>query len=237
MDEPTTLDKEEFHGHRIYDPGKVLSLPGDQVEKDSPEMEPPVMPSGFTEESLPQNFDPSLRSEVWEIDPLLYWGRPLNRAEIASLRHQRTDRGSPVIRKDAKLLAKDGSVIPVPSTLMDTGSTTFDFISPRFARANPNIVIHTLAQPTCVVLGDAKTKKPLSVYVLMPLFFRHNGKEHRGIVQLFLFDSGYDVIIGMPSILRYFPTFICAQILNAAPHISDDDMMELLQMVDRKSVV
>ena len=97
---------------------------------------------------------------VWDINPLSYWGAILSQQRISSLKYARQARGSPVIRSDACLIANTGESYRVNMSLFDTGSTTFSFISPKYAESIKHLFpIQKLESPTSVRLGDNKTTK------------------------------------------------------------------------------
>ena len=173
---------------------------------------------------------------LWDIDPLSMWGESLPLHKLSSLKYERNHRSSPVIRNDAWLLGNNGDRARVNMSLLDTGSTTFSFISPTLAAELQHLFpIQLLSSPTCVKLGDNKTKKVLDKYIIAPLCFSHNNREHRGTIQFYVFDSGYDLIVGMPDILQYFATFVCAQILSQAPSMSNEDLVYFMSTIAKNS--
>ena len=175
---------------------------------------------------------------MWDISPLSMWGTPLSPSRLASLPYARQSRSSPVIRRDASLMVSEGSGenIPVQLSLLDTGSTTFSFISSKFAESvRHKFPIQKMSNPTSVKLGDNKTVMALDSYIIAPLVFNHHNREHRGTIQFFVFDSGYDIIVGMPDILQYFATFVCAQILAESPSVTNEDLIYLMSVIAKSS--
>ena len=56
-----------------------------------------------------------------------------------------------------------------------------------------------------VTLGDAKTTHSVSEVVTLKLSFVDDDlQEHRGIVELVVFETGSHIIIGLPDIARIF---------------------------------
>jgi hypothetical protein len=95
--------------------------------------------------------------------------------------------------------------------------------------------VQYLSNPTSVRLGDNKTVKKLDQFIIAPLCFHHNNRDHRGTIKFYVFDSGYDLIVGMPDILQYFATFLCAQILSEMPSISNEDLLYLMSVIAKNS--
>ena len=133
-------------------------------------------------------------------------------------------------------MSNTGEASRVELSLFDTGSTTFSFISPKFAESIQHLFpIQTLASPKSVKLGDNKTHKSLDRYIIAPLCMSNGSKVHRGTIQFHLLDSGYDIIVGMPDILQYFATFLCAQILAEAPTLSNEDLLYLMSVIAKNA--
>ena len=173
---------------------------------------------------------------MWDIEPLALLGTPVPTHRLASLPYARQSRSSPVIRRDAKLVTQTGEGIPINLSMLDTGSTTYSFISSKCAESVQQFFpIQKLSHPTTVKLGDNKTLKALDSYIIAPMVFCHHGREHRGTIQFYVFDSGYDIIVGMPDILQYFATFICAQILAESPTMASDDLLYLMKVISISS--
>ena len=204
------------HGCRVYDPGGgSLNMSTDQLFSGS-DGQPPCV--------------------LWDIEKASAWGKVLPPSSLLSLPYARQHRGSPVIRDDAMFVSPHGDICRLQKSLLDSGSTTYSFVSPSVAQRLSHIFpIKSLRAPVSVRLGDNKTTLPLSEYILAPLVFQHEGREHRGVIQFYLFESGYDVIVGMPDILRYFATFLCAQILAEAPSLSNEDLLAFMTLIARHS--
>ena len=140
-------------------------------------------------------------------------------------------KGSPVLRRDAVLLTASGSSLPVPSTLMDTGSIAYSFISPQFLRLHPELCPELLPTPVVVKLGDNRTTITMSHFVNVSLMFVHDGREYRGSLRPLVYETGYDFLVGLPDILHYFPQFMAMQILMAAQNLSEDEVVGMLAMI------
>ena len=184
-------EDKSIHGCKVYDHGGgSLNMSTDQLFSDSAGQPPCVL---------------------WDIEQVSAWGKVLPRSSLLSLPYARQSRGSPVIRNDALFVSPNGNSYRIQKSLLDSGSTTYSFFSPSFAKSLSSVFpIKSLRVPVSVRLGDNKTTVPITEYILAPLVFHHEGREHRGVIQFFLFESGYEIIVGMPDILRYFATFLCA---------------------------
>jgi hypothetical protein len=67
-----------------------------------------------------------------------------------------------------------------------------------------------------VTLGDAKTTHSVSEVVTLKLSFVDDDlQEHRGIVELVVFETGSHIIIGLPDIARIFGTLFIKMIQKA----------------------
>lgn len=67
-----------------------------------------------------------------------------------------------------------------------------------------------------VTLGDAKTTHSVSEVVTLKLSFVDDDlQEHRGIVELVVFETGSHIIIGFPDIARIFGTLFIKMIQKA----------------------
>ena len=175
------------------------------------------------------------------IHPLHHWGElpnsPYEPWDLNALPYERNPSIDAVRRRDGVLIAPSSetsdspAVVAIPSCLLDTGAR-LSFMSNNFANKNSHLFpIHKLATPTAVRLGDAKTVLPITHYVIATTLFHVKGKEHRGAIVYYLFDSGFDTIIGMPDILSYFATFLASQILMAAGAMSDEALQGFLHMI------
>ena len=140
-------------------------------------------------------------------------------------------KGSPVLRRDAILLSPTGTAIPLPATLLDTGSCTFSFISPAFLSTHPEFQARLLPTPVSVRLGDNKTVISMSHAVFAPLSFIMNGREYRGNILFYVHETGYSALVGLPDILQYFPDFMASQILLAAGRISESEVVGLMSIL------
>ena len=72
---------------------------------------------------------------LWDIEKASAWGKVLSQSSLHSLPYARQHRGSPVIRSDALFVSAHGDSFRIQKTLLDSGSTTYSFISPAFARS------------------------------------------------------------------------------------------------------
>lgn len=127
-----------------------------------------------------------------------------------------TDSCTPVKRSDAVLFTDSCFLIPIPTTLFDTGSSHFSFISPTFSEKHPSLLPVLLSSPTHVRLGDDVTTISITHSILATIAFDVGSRRHSGTIQFYVFQSGYDVIIGLPDIINHFPAFLAGQLLHAA---------------------
>jgi hypothetical protein len=58
-----------------------------------------------------------------------------------------------------------------------------------------------------------------------------NGREYRGCIVFYIHETGYDVLVGLPDILQYFPDFMASQILLAAGRISESEVVGLMSIL------
>ena len=227
---------------RPFDPGKRPSSPlRPSYDIDLPLqnfVDPSLLPPGPTI-TCPFNVKPNPWSfSTDDAHPLHHWGDPpgygANPFTLSTLKYDRDhSRGSnPVRRSDAVILAPDGTPCSVPSCLLDTGASSCSYMCPTFADAyKDHLQILPLRSPASVRLGDGKTVHQITHYVLAACVFIVRGKEFRGSIVFYLFESGFDIIIGLPDILTYYPTFLASQILSAAGVLSDDELSGLFHLV------
>ena len=164
--------------------------------------------------------------------PLSVWGDPLstNSHHLASYSRDASS-STPVHRHDATVITPSGQLIPVPSLLLDTGSSHFSFISPQFLDQHPDLTPVPIPSPTSVRLGDNSTTVLINKSVLATLTFSVAGRLHSGLIEFFVFDSGYDIIVGLPDIIRHFPSFLASQLLHASGRHDTATLVNLSNIV------
>ena len=162
----------------------------------------------------------------------------LSEAEVENLKLQyhRAEgrRKSPAILVNtASLEVSSGNSLKVPRLLVDTGAEDQSFIDSSFAVSTQSTVF-TLQNPLEVRLGDNKTLIHITEYILATLVLVDpDGNSHEGFIKLFIMNTGFDIILGMPDILRFFTPFLCSVLVKAASDFKTSDFHALLRYFPR----
>ena len=143
---------------------------------------------------------------------------------------------SPSLSSDPVTLSNgslsDGSVaVDVPTTLIDTGSKHFSFIDPAFLKSSfPNLTPFRLASPVSLKLGDNVTTHDLTEYVDLRLTFPGLDARKIGTVRFYVFVTGYQIIVGLLDILRFYTDFLCTILRSASDDFRSSDAASLFAL-------
>ena len=93
--------------------------------------------------------------------------------------------------------------ILLDTVLFDSGLLGANIISPRVIEANPMLKSRLEPATSRLCLGDAKTIYPITHQIRLPVRFADpNGIVHTAMLKFLIFETGNDMIIGLPTILR-----------------------------------
>ena len=123
----------------------------------------------------------------------------------------------------ASAMHRDGAIVlkktllQLDKILFDSGAIHASYIDPKLV-AKYRKMLEPFIRPITgsVTLGDAKTTHSVSEVVTLKLSFVDDDlEEHRGTVELVVFESGSHIIIGLPDIARTFGDLFIKMIRKA----------------------
>jgi hypothetical protein len=109
-------------------------------------------------------------------------------------------------------------LIQLDKILFDSGAIHASFIDPKLvARYRKMFEPFICPIKGSINLGDARTthSSVSDVITLKPSFVDDDLQEHRGTVELVVFETGSHIIIGLPDIARTFGTLFIKMIQKA----------------------
>ena len=109
------------------------------------------------------------------------------------------------MHRDGAIVLKK-TLIQLDKVLFDSGAIHASYISPRLVNRYRSM-LESFVRPISgsVTLGDAKTTHSVEEVVTLKLSFIDDDlEEHKGTVELVVFESGSHIIIGLPDIARTF---------------------------------
>ena len=120
------------------------------------------------------------------------------------------------MHRDGAILLKK-TTLQLDKVLFDSGAIHASYIDPKLVRRYRKM-LEPFIRPIngSVTLGDAKTTHSVSEVVTLKLSFVDDDlEEHRGTVELVVFESGSHIIIGLPDIARTFGVLFIKMIRKA----------------------
>ena len=147
--------------------------------------------------------------------------------------YKRSTGTNPVRIFDASIILEDKDPIQVGRLLIDTGSEDFTFVSPKFIEKNA-IPTLPLEQRVEVRLGDNATHVAATEYAMCLLSFPNgDGTAAEGYVKLLVMETGYDIIVGIKDIMRFYTGYLCRVLTRASETFKEAELETQINAIFR----
>jgi hypothetical protein len=128
------------------------------------------------------------------------------------------------MHRPGKIVLVNGSEIFLKKVLFDSGALHASYISESLVNKHRQVLKPYLKKARGLVkLGNNKTTVPVSEIAVLPLEFKDNyGCSHCADVELCVFESNSDIIIGLPDIASKFGDLFIGMVKNAVDIATDN---------------
>ena len=135
----------------------------------------------------------------------------------------------------AGVISVNNSSIPIDNVLLDTGAIDKNYINPKFLNLYPDSLKNSIRYyDTIVRLADNKTTATVIGDIHINLSFPFENSIVSATVKCMIFETAYDLILGLPDICRYYSDPICHAIKAGKAHYDSQLLSNFVPIVGQE---